>query len=326
MDLHKKIEDRLKQIQEDTNIKLEKMRETVDEKLHKTLEQRLSESFRTVQTQLEQVHKGLGEMQTLATGVGDLKKVLTNVKTRGVMGEIQLANIIEDLLTPDQYEKNVKTKKDSNDLVEFAIKLPGDESGPVYLPIDSKFPTENYIALINAYDVGDAIQITTFSRKLQDDIESFAKDIHDKYIDVPYTTDFAILFLPTEGLYAEIVRKTDLVRKLQNKYHVNVVGPSTLASSLSGYRMGFRTLMINKQSSKVWKVLGEVKTEFKNFEQVLQKAQEKIRQADTEIDKLVGTRTKQIQRKLQDVEELPGDDAKPILSASEHPPLQETLL
>lgn len=304
----KTIEDRLKQIQDDTNIKLEKMRETVDEKLHKTLEQRLSESFRTVQTQLEQVHKGLGEMQTLATGVGDLKKVLTNVKTRGVMGEIQLANIIEDILTPDQYEKNVKTKKDSNDLVEFAIKLPGDENGPVYLPVDSKFPTENYIALINAYEVGDAQQITTFSKKLQDDIEGFAKDIHDKYIDVPYTTEFAILFLPTEGLYAEIVRKTDLIQKLQNKYHVNVTGPSTLASSLSGFRMGFRTLMIEKQSSKVWKVLGEVKTEFKNFESVLENAQKKIRQADSDLDLLVGTRTKQMQRKLRDVEELPGGE------------------
>ena len=311
----KTIEDRLKQIQDDTNVKLEKMRETVDEKLHKTLETRLAESFRTVQTQLEQVHKGLGEMQTLAVGVGDLKKVLTNVKTRGVMGEIQLANIIEDLLTPDQYEKNVKTKKESNDLVEFAIKLPGDESGPVYLPIDSKFPTENYIALINAYDLGDPIQIATFSKKLQDDIEGFAKDIHDKYIDVPYTTDFAILFLPTEGLYAEIVRKTDLIQKLQNKFHVNVAGPSTLASSLSGFRMGFRTLMIEKQSSKVWKVLGEVKTEFKNFEQVLEKAQEKIRQADSEIDKLVGTRTKQMQRKLKDVEELPTGDSKFIFDS-----------
>jgi len=313
----KTIEDRLKQIQDDTNIKLEKMRETVDEKLHKTLEQRLSESFRTVQTQLEQVHKGLGEMQSLATGVGDLKKVLTNVKTRGVMGEIQLANIIEDVLTPDQYEKNVKTKKESNDLVEFAIKLPGDESGPVYLPIDSKFPTENYIALINAYEVGDPLQITAFSKKLQDDIESFAKDIHDKYIDVPYTTEFAILFLPTEGLYAEIVRKTDLIQKLQHKYHVNVAGPSTLAASLSGFRMGFRTLMIEKQSSKVWKVLGEVKTEFKNFEQVLTKAQEKIRQADSEIDKLVGTRTKQMQRKLRDVEELPSGGSHFIIDTPE---------
>lgn len=322
----KTIEDRLKQIQEDTNIKLEKMRETVDEKLQNTLDKRLNESFRTVQTQLEQVHKGLGEMQTLAVGVGDLKKVLTNVKTRGVMGEIQLANIIEDLLTPDQYEKNVKTKKESNDLVEFAIKLPGDESGPVYLPIDSKFPTENYIALINAYEAGDALQITSFSKKLQDDIECFAKDIHDKYIDVPYTTEFAILFLPTEGLYAEIVRKTDLIRKLQNKYHVNVAGPSTLASSLSGFRMGFRTLMIEKQSSKVWKVLGEVKTEFKQFENVLTNAQKKIRQADSDLDLLVGTRTKQMQKKLRDVEELPGDEVKPILSAGEPIPLQDTLL
>ena len=322
----KTIEDRLKQIQDDTNTKLEKMRETVDEKLHRTLEMRLSESFRTVQTQLEQVHKGLGEMQTLAVGVGDLKKVLTNVKTRGVMGEIQLANIIEDVLTPDQYEKNVKTKKESNDLVEFAIKLPGDESGPVYLPIDSKFPTENYIALINAYEAGDPLQITAFSNKLQNDIESFAKDIHDKYIDVPYTTEFAILFLPTEGLYAEIVRKTDLIQKLQHKYHVNVAGPSTLAASLSGFRMGFRTLMIEKQSSKVWKVLGEVKTEFKSFEQVLAKAQEKIRQADTEIDKLVGTRTKQMQKKLRDVEELPSGESSPVLDIHTPSLLQETLI
>ncbi len=320
----KTIEDRLKQIQDDTNIKLEKMRETVDEKLQKTLDTRLSESFRTVQTQLEQVHKGLGSMQSLAIGVGDLKKVLTNVKTRGVMGEIQLANIIEDILTPDQYQKNVKTKKDSNDLVEFAIKLPGDENGPVFLPVDSKFPTENYIALINAYEIGDILQINIFSKKLADDIESFAKDIHDKYIDVPYTTDFALLFLPTEGLYAEIVRKTDLIQKLQNKYHVSVVGPSTLASSLNGLKMGFRTLMINKQSSKVWKVLGEVKTEFKNFEQVLAKAQEKIRQADSEIDKLVGTRTKQMQKKLRDVEELPSGETALILESPLSIPVSES--
>jgi len=315
------IEERLKQIQDDTNTKLEKMRETVDEKLHKTLESRLAESFRTVQTQLEQVHKGLGEMQTLAVGVGDLKKVLTNVKTRGVMGEIQLANIIEDLLTPEQYEKNVKTKKDSSDLVEFAVKLPGDESGPIYLPIDSKFPTENYIALLNSYEQGDPLQVAIFSKKLQDDIESFAKDIHDKYIDVPHTTEFAILFLPTEGLYAEIVRKTDLIQKLQNKYHVNVAGPSTLASSLSGFRMGFRTLMIEKQSSKVWKVLGEVKTEFKQFETVLSNAQKKIRQADSDLDLLVGTRTKQMQKRLKDVEELPSGESKLILDSESVNPL-----
>ena len=313
------IENRLKQIQDDTNTKLEKMRETVDEKLHKTLEARLAESFRTVQTQLEQVHKGLGEMQSLATGVGDLKKVLTNVKTRGVLGEIQLANIIEDVLTPEQYERNVKTKKGSNDLVEFAIKLPGDGTTPVYLPVDSKFPVENYTALLNAYDAGDATQIALFGRKIQEDIESFAKDIHDKYIDVPSTTEFAILFLPTEGLYAEVIRHTDLTQKIQNKYHVNITGPSTLASSLNGFRMGFRTLMIEKQSSEVWKVLGAVKTEFKNFETVLQKAQEKIRQADVEIDKLVGTRTKQIQRRLRDVEELPSGESKYVLGDATSP-------
>jgi len=299
------IEERLKHIQDDTNIKLEKMRETVDEKLHKTLEQRLGESFKIVSDRLEQVHKGLGEMQTLATGVGDLKKVLSNVKTRGVLGEIQLANIIEDILTPEQYEKNVKTKKDSNELVEFAIKLPGGNDGPVYMPVDSKFPSENYVALLKAYDLGDVAQIAQFSKKLQDDIESFAKDIHDKYIDVPYTTEFAILFLPTEGLYAEVIRNTDLIQKIQNKYHVNITGPSTLASSLNGFRMGFRTLMIEKRSSEVWKILGAVKTEFKNFETVLKNAQKKITGVQTDIDALIGTRTNQIQRKLREVEELP---------------------
>lgn len=299
------IEERLKHIQDDTNIKLEKMRETVDEKLHKTLEQRLGESFKIVSDRLEQVHKGLGEMQTLATGVGDLKKVLSNVKTRGVLGEIQLANIIEDILTPEQYEKNVKTKKDSNELVEFAIKLPGGNDGPVYMPVDSKFPSENYVALLKAYDLGDVAQIAQFSKKLQDDIESFAKDIHDKYIDVPYTTEFAILFLPTEGLYAEIIRNSDLIQKIQNKYHINITGPSTLASSLNGFRMGFRTLMIEKRSSEVWKILGAVKTEFKNFETVLKNAQKKITGVQTDIDALIGTRTNQIQRKLREVEELP---------------------
>jgi DNA recombination protein RmuC len=304
------IEEKLKQIQDDTNIKLEKMRETVDEKLHKTLEQRLGESFKIVSERLEQVHKGLGEMQTLATGVGDLKKVLSNVKTRGVLGEIQLANIIEDILTPEQYERNVKTKKDSNELVEFAIKLPGGGDGPVYMPVDSKFPSENYVALLKAYEVGDVAQIAQYGKKLQDDIESFARDIHDKYIDVPYTTEFAILFLPTEGLYAEVIRNTDLTQKIQNKYHVNIVGPSTLASSLNGFRMGFRTLMIEKRSSEVWKILGAVKTEFKNFETVLKNAQKKITGVQTDIDALIGTRTNQIQRKLRDVEELPAGETQ----------------
>lgn len=319
------IEERLKHIQDDTNVKLEKMRETVDEKLHKTLEQRLGESFKIVSDRLEQVHKGLGEMQTLATGVGDLKKVLSNVKTRGVLGEVQLANIIEDILTPEQYEKNVKTKKDSNELVEFAIKLPGGSDGPVYMPVDSKFPSENYVALLKAYDLGDVAQIALFTKKLQDDIESFAKDIHDKYIDVPYTTEFAILFLPTEGLYAEVLRNTDLIQKIQNKYHVNVTGPSTLASSLNGFRMGFRTLMIEKRSSEVWKILGAVKTEFKNFETVLKNAQKKITGVQTDIDALIGTRTNQIQRKLREVEELPEGETQLMFgNLSDSPPETNT--
>jgi len=318
------IEERLTHIQEDTNVKLEKMRETVDEKLHKTLEQRLGESFKIVSDRLEQVHKGLGEMQTLATGVGDLKKVLSNVKTRGVLGEIQLANIIEDILTPEQYEKNVKTKKDSNELVEFAIKLPGSNDGPVYMPVDSKFPSENYVALLKAYDLGDVAQIAQFSKKLQDDIESFAKDIHDKYIDVPQTTEFAILFLPTEGLYAEVIRNSDLIQKIQNKYHVNITGPSTLASSLNGFRMGFRTLMIEKRSSEVWKVLGAVKTEFKNFETVLKNAQKKITGVQTDIDTLIGTRTNQIQRKLREVEELPDGETQLMFGSPSEAPVESS--
>lgn len=318
------IEERLTHIQDDTNVKLEKMRETVDEKLHKTLEQRLGESFKIVSDRLEQVHKGLGEMQTLATGVGDLKKVLSNVKTRGVLGEIQLANIIEDILTPEQYEKNVKTKKDSNELVEFAIKLPGSADGPVYMPVDSKFPSENYVALLKAYDLGDVAQIAQFSKKLQDDIESFAKDIHDKYIDVPQTTEFAILFLPTEGLYAEVIRNSDLIQKIQNKYHVNITGPSTLASSLNGFRMGFRTLMIEKRSSEVWKVLGAVKTEFKNFETVLKNAQKKITGVQTDIDTLIGTRTNQIQRKLREVEELPDGETQLMFGSPIDAPVESS--
>lgn len=318
------IEERLTHIQDDTNVKLEKMRETVDEKLHKTLEQRLGESFKIVSDRLEQVHKGLGEMQTLATGVGDLKKVLSNVKTRGVLGEIQLANIIEDILTPEQYEKNVKTKKDSNELVEFAIKLPGSADGPVYMPVDSKFPSENYVALLKAYDLGDVVQIAQFSKKLQDDIESFAKDIHDKYIDVPQTTEFAILFLPTEGLYAEVIRNSDLIQKIQNKYHVNITGPSTLASSLNGFRMGFRTLMIEKRSSEVWKVLGAVKTEFKNFETVLKNAQKKITGVQTDIDTLIGTRTNQIQRKLREVEELPDGETQLMFGSPSETPVESS--
>lgn len=309
------IETKLKAIQDDNNIKLEKMRETVDEKLQTTLQQRLGESFKLVSGQLEEVHKGLGEMKSLATNVGDLKKVLSNVKTRGILGEIQLANILEEILTPDQYDKNVKTKKTSDAHVEFAIKLPGkDSSGEVvYLPLDSKFPLEDYQNLLTAYDLGDVIKIEESSKFLETSIKKFAKDIHDKYIDVPFTTDFGIMFLPMEGLYAEIVKKTHLIETLQREYKIVVSGPTTLAAFLNSLQMGFRTLMIEKRSSEVWKVLGAVKTEFKSFETVLKKAQEKIRQADNEIDTLVGTRTNQIRRRLKSVEELPQSQAKVML-------------
>lgn len=281
----KTIETKLKAIQDDNNIKLEKMRETVDEKLQTTLQQRLGESFKLVSGQLEEVHKGLGEMKSLATNVGDLKKVLSNVKTRGILGEIQLANILEEILTPDQYDKNVKTKKTSDAHVEFAIKLPGkDLSGEaVYLPLDSKFPLEDYQNLLTAYELGDTVKIEESSKLLETNIKKFAKDIHDKYIDVPYTTDFGIMFLPMEGLYAEIVKRTKLLETLQREYKIVVSGPTTLAAFLNSLQMGFRTLMIEKRSSEVWKVLGAVKTEFKSFESVLKKAQEKITNLITKI-------------------------------------------
>jgi len=309
------IETKLKAIQDDNNIKLEKMRETVDEKLQTTLQQRLGESFKLVSGQLEEVHKGLGEMKSLATNVGDLKKVLSNVKTRGILGEIQLANILEEILTPDQYDKNVKTKKTSNDNVEFAIKLPGKGRSDeiVYLPVDSKFPLDVYQNLLSAYELGDTLKIEESSKLLETSIKKFAKDIHDKYIDVPYTTDFGIMFLPMEGLYAEIVKKTHLIETLQREYKIVVSGPTTLAAFLNSLQMGFQTLMIEKRSSEVWKVLSAVKTEFKSFETVLKKAQEKIRQADNEIDTLVGVRTNQIRRRLKSVGELPQSQVKEML-------------
>jgi len=310
------IEAKLKLIQDDTNDKLEKMRATVDEKLHKTLEERLSQSFKIVSERLELVHKGLGEMQTLAVGVGDLKKVLSNVKTRGVLGEIQLGNILEQILTPEQYAKNVATKKDSRDNVEFAIKLPGkDDSGePVYLPIDSKFPIEDYHVLMNAYEHGEAITIENAAKLFENKIKSFAKDIRDKYIDPPYTTDFGIMFLPVEGLYAEVVRRTSLIEVLQRDFKIIITGPTTLAAILNSLQMGFKTLAIEKRSSEVWKILGAVKTEFERFGGVLKKAREKIDQAGAEIDDLVGTRTRQIQRKLKNVQELPIQESKLYIS------------
>lgn len=290
-----------------TELKLEKMRETVDEKLHKTLEERLGQSFKIVSERLEAVQKGLGEMQNLATGVGDLKKVLSNVKTRGVLGEIQLGNILEQIMAPEQYEANVSTKKGSANHVEFAIKLPGSDldGKPVYLPIDAKFPQEDYIRLQTAYDEGDVAGIDSANKGLVISIKKFAKDIRDKYIDPPNTTDFGIMFLPIEGLYAEIARQPDLVALLQRDYKIIVAGPTTLAAMLNSMHMGFKTLAIQKRSSEVWQILGAVKTEFGKFGGVLEKAQKKITDASKDLDTLVGTRSRMMLSKLKNVEELP---------------------
>ena len=298
-----------------TEEKLEKMRQTVDEKLHKTLEERLGQSFKLVSERLEAVQKGLGEMQNLANGVGDLKKVLSNVKTRGVLGEIQLGNILEQIMAPEQYEANVKTKQGSNDHVEYAIKLPGkDDAGKsVYLPIDAKFPQEDYVRLQSAYDSGDLEGIEQATKSLLQSIKKFAKDIRDKYLDPPNTTDFGIMFLPLEGLFAEVVRQPDLVAILQREYKIIITGPTTLAAMLNSLQMGFKTLAIQKRSSEVWNILGAVKTEFSKFGKVLEKAQSKINEANKELDNLVGTRTRLMLSKLKKVEELPSTETTAIL-------------
>lgn len=303
------------ELMKSTEEKLEKMRETVDEKLHKTLEERLGQSFKLVSDRLEAVQKGLGEMQSLANGVGDLKKVLSNVKTRGVLGEIQLGNILEQIMAPEQYEANVKTKKGSNDHVEFAIKLPGkDDLGQeVYLPIDAKFPQEDYVRLQTAYDTADLQGIEAANKALANSIKKFAKDIRDKYIDPPHTTDFGIMFLPIEGLFAEVVRQPELVAILQREYKIIVTGPTTLAAMLNSLQMGFKTLAIQKRSSEVWQILGAVKTEFTKFGGVLEKARKKISEADSELEKLVTTRTNQLMSKLRKVEELPAAQSTQLL-------------
>jgi DNA recombination protein RmuC len=290
-----------------TEQKLEKMRETVDEKLQKTLETRLGQSFELVSKQLESVQKGLGEMQTLASDVGGLKRVLSNVKTRGVMGEIQLGNILEQIMAPEQYQANVKTKKTSGDFVEFAIKLPGRDikDGHVYLPIDAKFPQEAYHLLQIAYDEANPAKVEEATKTLATSIRKFAKDIRDKYLDPPFTTDFGIMFLPIEGLYAEVVRNTDLIEQLQREFKIIITGPTTLAAILNSLQMGFKTLAIQQRSSEVWQILGEVKTEFGKFGGILEKAQKKITEAGNEIDTLVGSRTRAIERKLRKVHILP---------------------
>lgn len=298
-----------------TELKLEKMRETVDEKLHKTLEERLGQSFKLVSDRLEAVQKGLGEMQNLASDVGDLKNVLGNVKTRGVLGEIQLGNILEQIMAPEQYESNVKTKQGSNDHVEFAIKLPGkdDYGNEVYLPVDAKFPQENYVRLQEAYDNNDKKGILDAKKALVQSIKKFARDIRDKYIDPPNTTDFGIMFLPVEGLFAEVVRQPDLVATLQREFKIIITGPTTLAAMLNSLQMGFKTLAIQKRSSEVWDILGAVKTEFGKFGGVLDKAQKKINEANRELDSLVGTRTRIMMSKLKKVEELPSSSSKSII-------------
>lgn len=296
------MEKRLSYIQEDSNKKLEEIRHTVDEKLQTTLEEKMTKSFQLVNERLEAVYKGLGEMQTLANGVGDLKKVLSNVKTRGILGEIQLGMILEEILSPEQYETNIATVPNSKNVVEFAIKLPGDERS-VYLPIDSKFPADAYQALQEAYETGDPSIVQSNADILIQRIKSFAKDIKTKYIEPPYTTDFAIMFLPFEGLYAEAVNR-GLVEVLQRDYHVNLAGPSTMAALLNSLQMGFRTIALQKRSSEVWEVLGAVRTEFDKFANILALTQQRIDQANRELDKLVGVRTRAIQRKLRNVEKL----------------------
>ena len=308
------IETRLKSLQEDNNKKLEEMRATVDEKLQKTLESRISESFKLVSERLEQVYKGLGEMQTLAVGVGDLKKVLSNVKTRGILGEIQLGAILEQILSPEQYEMNIATKKNSTNVVEFAIKLPGDDTGCVYLPIDSKFPADSYTALLDAYDTQNPENIKAAANYLERNIKVFAKSIRDKYVSPPGTTDFAIMFLPFEGLYAEVVKR-GMIEELQEKYKIVIAGPTTMAALLNSLQMGFKTLAIQKRSSEVWKVLGGVKTEFDKFANVLDETKRRLDQANSELDKLVGVRTRQIQRKLNSVTTLAKSDGFLLESA-----------
>lgn len=299
--IRRSVDEKLESIRRENLRQLDEMRQTVDEKLQKTLEEKMNKSFSLVNERLEQVYKGLGEMQTLAVGVGDLKKVLSNVKTRGILGEIQLGAILSEILSKEQYEENIATKKGSKNVVEFAVKLPSDGAGTVYLPIDSKFPGDTYSALRDAVESGDRQRIESAKKALVQRIKGEAKDIHDKYVDPPNTTEFAIMFLPFEGLYSEVVNM-GLVEVLQREYKVNIAGPSTMAALLNSLQMGFKTLAVQKRSAEVWKILGGVKTEFDKFNDVLVMTQQRLDQANKELDKLVGVRTRQIQRQLKDVE------------------------
>ncbi|MCF6341313.1 MAG: DNA recombination protein RmuC [Bacteroidales bacterium] len=323
-DIKETIEKQLFAIREDNNTQLNEMRKTVDEKLQTTLEKRLGESFKQVSERLELVHKGLGEMQTLATGVGDLKKVLSNVKTRGILGEYQLGNILEQLLSPEQYAQNVATKKGSQANVEYAIKLPGKmDEGEVWLPIDSKFPIEGYQFLLEAYEGGDAASIAGAQKILLRSIENFAKTISEKYIDPPHTTDFGIMFLPVESLYAEVLRHPGTFEKLQREYRITVTGPTTLSALLNSLQMGFRTLAVQKRSSEVWKVLEGVKTEFGKFSEHLKKVHEQVTRASNSLDTLRSTRANAMERKLRGVQTLEGFEPPKVIELPEPDSMDE---
>lgn len=314
-DIRQTVQKELGEIKDDNTKQLEEMRKTVDEKLQKTLNERLSQSFETVSNQLKAVQQGLGEMKNLANDVGGLKKVLSNVKMRGGIGEIQLSMLLEQILSPEQYAANVKTKQNSADLVEFAVKLPGkdDEGTTVWLPVDAKFPKDIFEAVQDAYDDGDIDKIHKAQKNLENTIKKMAKDIRDKYLDPPNTTDFGIMFLPFEGIYAEVVRNSNLLEELQRNFRVIVTGPSTLAAILNSLQMGFRTLAIQKRSSEVWKILGAVKTEFSKFGGLLSKAHKNIQTGLNQLDNVMGTRTRAITRSLKDVESLSQSDTSKIL-------------
>ena len=306
---------RQQELLQNTEKKLEEMRATVDEKLQKTLHERIGQSFELVSKQLENVQKGLGEMQTLAQDVGGLKRVLSNVKIRGTIGEVQLSMLLEQILAPDQYDANVKTKSGSDKLVEFAVKLPGRAEGDesVYLPIDAKFPKDVYEQLLDAYESGDLQRVETTSRILEQTIRSMAKDIRDKYLAPPHTTDFGIMFLPFESIYGEVTRRAALLEQLQQEYHVIVTGPTTLAAILNSLQMGFRTLAIQKRSSEVWRILGGVKAEFEKFGGLLEKAQKNLQTANNQLEEVMGKRTRAIQRQLRSVEALPAKEEQNAL-------------
>lgn len=317
-EMRETIQQRLSYIQQDNNKKLDEIKLTVDEKLQKTLEDKMTNSFKLVSERLEQVYKGLGEMQTIAAGVGDLKKVLSNVKTRGILGEIQLGAILKEILTPEQYDTEVPTFPESSDRVEFAVKLPAGEKGSfIYLPIDSKFPGDTFAALQDAYESGVPEDIKAAYKTLETVIKKCAKDIHDKYIKPPYTTNFAIMFLPFEGLYAEVVNH-GLVEILQRDFSVNIAGPSTMAAMLNSLQMGFRTLQIQKRSNEVWEVLSAVKTEFDTFSKAFDQAKKRVQQLDADLEKLIGTRTRAIQKKLISVQTLAADKSDEILGIEEN--------